>query len=208
MITDEENIASLIAFEQEIADTFNRGEIRFPIHLSGGNEKQLLTVFEDFNKGDWCFSSWRSHYHALLAGIPPEEIKRQIMAGRSMTICSPEHRFFASAIVAGCCPIALGVAWQIKRNGGKEKVFCFLGDMASLTGIALECQNYAKFNELPIVWVIEDNQKSVCTVSHEAWGAKNHEIMMSVHYNKYLWKYDYDLSVKWPHAGSGSRINF
>lgn len=190
----------LIDFEESIATAFNNAEIPFPIHLSKGNELPLLEIFKNFKKGDWCFSQWRSHYHALLAGIPTEEVRRQIMAGRSMTICSPEHRFFASAIVAGIIPIAIGVAWQIKRMGGSERVFLFVGDMTAQTGIAMECYNYAKQHGLPIVWIVEDNGKSVCTATKDVWPE-----YMGITPDYY---YKWDLSAHWPHSGAGKRIQF
>ncbi len=196
MITSQE----LIDFEEDIARRFNNAEIPYPIHLSRGNEEALLSIFKDFRKGDYCFSQWRNHYHALLAGIPPEEVRRQIMTGRSMTICSPEYHFFASAIVAGIIPIALGVAWEIKRRGGNERVWCFIGDMTAQTGIAMECYNYAKQHDLPVVWVVEDNGKSVCTSTRDVWPE-----YMGIKPDYY---YQWDLSAHWPHSGAGRRIQF
>ena len=201
MLSKEE----LIAFEADVAKDFNLGLIRAPIHLSGGNEDQLLEIFKDFRKGDWVFSSWRNHYHALLAGIPPEEVKRQIMAGRSMTVCSPEHRFFSSAIVGGCIPIAMGVAWQIKRMGGKGKVWLFIGDMTACTGIAYECSNYAMGHDLPLRIIVEDNGKSVCTDTASVWGKESvmwggDKPFISAEY--YRW------NLPWPHSGAGKRIQF
>ncbi len=190
----------LIAFEKDIADRFNRAEIPYPIHLSGGNEDELIKIFENFRKGDWVFSSWRNHYHALLSGIPPEEVRRQIMAGLSMTVCSPAHNFFASAIVAGCIPIALGVAWQIKQCGGSEMVWLFLGDMTAQTGMAMECYNYAKQHELPLIFVVEDNGKSVCTETKDVWPQYG-----GIEPDYY---YQWDLSKHWPHSGAGQRIQF
>ncbi len=198
MIDIPEKIASLISFEESIAAAFNNAEIRAPIHLSGGNEEFLINIFKDFKKGDYCFSTWRNHYHALLAGIPPEEVRRQIMAGRSMTVCSPEYRFFASAIVAGCCSIALGVAWEIKRRGGDEKVWIFIGDMGAQTGIALECFNYGKIHDLPLVWVLENNGKSVCTRTKDVWPE----------YVGIEPDYYYEWELHWPHSGAGKRIEF
>lgn len=198
MLTSQE----LIDFETAIATAFNNAEIPYPIHLSRGNELPLIEIFKDFKKGDWCFSQWRNHYHALLTGIPPEEVKRQIMSGRSMTICSPQHRFFASAIVAGIIPIAVGVAWQIKKSGGSEHVFCFIGEMTAETGISHECIKYSTWNDLPITFIIEDNGRSVCTNTKEVWGNlsnwKPHEKIM-------YYKFD---PLEWPHAGAGRRIQF
>lgn len=193
-------VKSLRDFESNIAEEYNAGKIRFPIHLSAGNEQQLLDIFKDAKEGDYFFGQWRSHLHALLAGIPPEEVKRQILTGRSMTICSPEHRFFASAIVAGIIPIAVGVAWQIKCSGGSERVFCFLGDMTAQTGMAMECYNYVKQHDLPIVWIVEDNGKSVCTPTKNVW--PEYQGIKPDYY------YQWDLSQHYPHAGAGRRIQF
>jgi pyruvate dehydrogenase E1 component alpha subunit len=189
----------LIAFEEDIAATYETGVIRAPIHLSGGNEPQLIEVFKDFRPGDYVFSNWRSHYHALLAGVPPEKVKAAIMAGKSMTLCWPEHRFFSSAIFAGCLPIALGVAWQIKRTEGKERVFIFIGDMCALSGLARECLQYANGHNLPLETVVENNGISVCTKTADAWGNIEWD-------KKIITGYNYDLG--WPHSGSGKRINF
>ena len=63
-------VKDLIDFEKDIADIFNRAQIRAPIHLHGNNENQLLKIFENINSEDWIFSSWRSHYHCLLKGVP------------------------------------------------------------------------------------------------------------------------------------------
>ncbi len=197
--TPQLTASDLIKFEKSIADSFNRAEIRAPIHLSGDNEEALINIFKDWREGDWVFSNWRNHYHALLTGIPPEEVRRQIMAGRSMTVCSPEHRFFASAIVAGIIPIALGVAWQIKKESGfSEKVWCFLGDMAAQTGMAMECQNYAKEHDLPLVFVVENNGKSVCTETKSVWPE----------YRGIKPDYYYQWTLPWPHSGAGRRIEF
>ncbi|MEK7766161.1 MAG: insulinase family protein, partial [bacterium] len=61
-----------LAFEQRVKDAFLEGRIRAPIHLSGGNEDQLIEVFSSVRPDDWVLSTWRSHYHALLHGIDPD----------------------------------------------------------------------------------------------------------------------------------------
>ena len=38
-------VESLRAFEQSVANAFNSGTIRSPVHLSGGNEQQLIDYF-------------------------------------------------------------------------------------------------------------------------------------------------------------------
>ncbi len=114
--------AALRAFEQDIAETFNRGEIRSPIHLSSGNEDHLIRYFaEHFRPGDWVCSAWRSHLHALLAGVPPDEVRQKILAGRSITLTFPHHNFISSAIVGGILPIAVGIALGLKRCAPRDE---------------------------------------------------------------------------------------
>ncbi len=64
--------AGLIQFERKMADHWEAGKVRGPIHLSGGNEDELIEIFKYIKPTDWVFSTWRSHYHALLHGVPSE----------------------------------------------------------------------------------------------------------------------------------------
>jgi TPP-dependent pyruvate/acetoin dehydrogenase alpha subunit len=193
----------LIAFEADIAAEFNAGNIRAPIHLDGGNEDQLIEVFKNIRPTDWVFCSWRSHYRALLHGIPPEKVKAKIMAGHSIALCWPEHRFFSSAIVGGNLPIALGVALSIKWRGGHEKVWAFCGDMTSRGGAFHECAQYATAYSLPLRLIIEDNGLSVCTPTVEVWN--NTELTMR-EYGGIITVLKYKLP--WPHSGAGVRVQF
>ena len=48
------NVKQLIKFETEVARRFNNKEIRSPVHLYHGNEKQILKVFEKIDiHNDW-----------------------------------------------------------------------------------------------------------------------------------------------------------
>ena len=143
-------VKDLIDFEKDIADIFNRAQIRAPIHLHGNNENQLLRIFENINSDDWIFSSWRSHYHCLLKGVPPKQLKKDILDGKSMTLLYPEYKIYTSAIVAGVIPIALGTALSLKREGKNEKVYLFMGGMTSETGAAHEAHKYATSHNLPL----------------------------------------------------------
>jgi TPP-dependent pyruvate/acetoin dehydrogenase alpha subunit len=172
----------LIDFEREVADLFEQGKIRAPIHLSKGNECDLIRIFKQIKSTDWVCSTHRSHYHALLKGISKEWLKNEILQGRSITICSREHRFITSAIVGGILPIALGLAMT------GQTVWCFVGDMASETGIFHECVKYAIGHKLPIVFVVEDNGYSVDTPTEQ------------------VWRYSYTKEL--PHQGVGRFVEF
>ena len=194
----------LIQFESEIAELFNAKQIKAVIHLYSGGEEHMLDVFKDVTPEDWVMCSWRSHYQCLLKGVPPDELKAEILAGRSIALCFPEYRIVSSGIVGGILPIALGVALGIKRSGGTNHVHCFLGDMTSETGIAHECIKYSQNFDLPITFHVEDNGLSVCTDTRAAWGSETLTFesgAKNVEFSKYV-------TGKYPHAGSGSRIQF
>ena len=188
----------LRAFEQEIAAAFETGAIRAPVHLSGGNEEEIVAVFRDVRPTDWVFSTYRNHYHALLHRIPPDVLRATIFAGRSMYWHSPEHRFFTSAIVGGILPIAVGVAAGIKRRGGAERVWALIGDMAATTGIFHESVQYADGHDLPIQFVIEDNGWSTDTPTVEAWGTTPPKLRAR--------RYRYTRT--YPHVNTGTFVAF
>jgi pyruvate dehydrogenase E1 component alpha subunit len=198
------NKEQLIAFEEEIAQTFNAGKIRAPVHLYYGNEDAIISVFRKVRPQDWVFCSWRSHYQCLLKGVPPEQVREEILAGRSITLCFPEYNVYSSAIVGGVLPIAVGAAMSIQRQGRDAKVWCFLGEMTAESGIAHESIKYARNHRLPIHFVVEDNGKSVCTDTRDAWAQP--VLSWEGRQDEYITYYRYE--TKYPHAGAGVRVQF
>lgn len=198
------NKQDLIDFEEDIAEEFNNSKIKAPVHLYSGNEDEMISIFKDIKKDDWVLCTWRSHYQCLLKGVPKTEIKQEIMEGRSISLNFPEYRVFSSAIVTGILPISVGLALDIKRSGGNNKVYCFVGDMTSLTGSFSECLRYAKAYDLPIKFIIEDNGKSVCTDTKDTWNVEKHPY--DGINDDYIYYYKY--KTKWPHAGAGQRVQF
>jgi len=193
------NVQNLIDFETDIAESFNRGEIHYPVHLDNGNEEPLIQIFKNIGEDDWVIGSWRMHYKALLKGVPPEELKAAIFRGESMALNFPEYNVYGSAIVGGSIPIALGIAKGISGSG--NSVWCFLGDMTAHCGIFKESREYAENFNLPINWIIEDNGVSVCTDTRESWGMGNKKYRLSHNVT-------YEYKSKYPHAGAGVRVQF
>lgn len=194
MVTKED----LIAFEEDIAQCFNEKQIRAPVHLYHDNEDQLIDIFKWVKKDDWVCCTWRNHYQCLLKGVPKEELKQRILNGKSMVMCIKEHKIVCSSIVGGIPSIAVGIAWGLKRNGGNNQVWCFMGDMSAETGAAHEAMKYASGFDLPITWVIEDNGLSVETPTKAAWGERHTDNIIRYQYK----------NTKFPHSGAGKRILF
>lgn len=195
----QQTVETLIDFENLIVKHWEEGKIRGPIHLSNGNEEQLIEVFKRINQNDWVFSTWRSHYHCLLKDICPVWIEEEILKGKSITLCNVDEKFYSSAIVGGTLSIALGAAMGIKQSGSDEKVWAFIGDMSFESGIFYEVHKYARNFDLPLYFVVEDNDVSTYTPTEATWNKKR-EVPEDVIYYKY--------KSKFPHYGTGKWIAF
>lgn len=199
MFSIKDSKKKLINFELKVKDIYEKGKIKAPVHLSGNNEESLIKIFKNIKKNDWVFSSWRNHYHALLKGIPEKDLLDQICQGRSMSVNSKKYNFYSSSIVGGILPIALGVAMSFKKKSKKSKVWVFIGDMTYETGVFHECYKYAQNFNLPLKFVVEDNNMSTNSPTDKVWQKKS-KIKKNVTYYKYKRKY--------PHHGTGSWILF
>jgi pyruvate dehydrogenase E1 component alpha subunit len=196
----EQTVEDLINFEQLIVNHWESGKIRGPVHLSNGNEEPLIEIFKKIKTTDWVFSTWRSHYHAVLKGIVPSWVEEQILEGKSITICNIDEKFYSSAIVGGTLSIALGVAMGLKRENSEDKVFVFVGDMSFESGLFYETHKYARNYDLPLYFIVEDNGVSTYTPTESTWNNKKREVPEDV-----IW---YDYKSKFPHYGTGKWIAF
>lgn len=190
----------LIDFEQNIKGYWERAEVPYPIHFSGGNEDQLIEIFKEVNEKDYVFSTHRSHYHYLLKGGDPKNLVDMILRGDSQHVYDKKINFLSSSIVAGTVCIAAGVAEAIKRKNSKKHVWCFIGDGAEDEGHFYEAVRYVDGHSLPCTFVIEDNDKAIETPKSERY--KNSEI----NWPSCVRRYCYTLTC--PHVGTGKWVDF
>lgn len=190
------NKKDLISFEKKIYDLFEEGDLPYLIHLCGGNETHLIKIFKDIRKDDWVFSSHRTHYHFLLKGGSDTELIEKIKQGDSMFVFSNTLKFFSSSILSGCTGIACGVALANKLKNSNSKVFCFIGDGAEDEGHFYEAVRFCDANDLNIVFIVEDNDRSVDT-SKQQRGSNTCYLK-----SKKIIRYQY--TPTYPHASTGS----
>lgn len=203
MITKED----LVAFESEIAAIYATGAIRAPVHLRSGREDQLIQIFSERRIGpdDYVLGFWDSHELALLKGVPREELKRAILDGKSISLCFPEHKILCSGIVGSLMAVATGIAWSLKRQNKKGRVFLFCGEMSSETGIFHEAVKYAHNFDLPATFVVCDNGVSVMTDTRQIWGSQDPWFKGTKFEDKIIY---FKYSNGYPHSGLGKRIAF
>ena len=188
----------LIKFEDEIVELYENGEIPHMLHVCGGNEDQLIEIFKDIKKGDYIFSSHRTHYHYLLAGGTKEDLKSRIINGESMYIFNKDINFLSTSIVAGTPCIAAGVALGLKKSNSSQHVWCFIGDGAEDQGHFYEAVRYVEGFDLPCTFVIEDNDRSVDASKRDRYG--DSEMKWN---EKYVIRYHY--IPTYPHTGTYSK---
>jgi len=204
---------SLIAFEDRVAQEFKDGKINCPVHLSGGNEDMLLSIFNTVNERDYVLSTHRNHYHYLLKGGDPEKLMAELRGeeggccggkGRSMHIYDKSINFLTSAIVGGICSIGVGIALGVKKKykGKKDRpmVWVFVGDGCEDSGFFVEAVRFGVSRDLPITFVIEDNDRAVEATKADRW--HNHSQITS----KNIIRYNY-VSTK-GHVGVGEFVSF
>ncbi len=186
-----------MAFEQGTREAFADGSLPFLVHLSGGNEADLISIFRAVKPEDWVFSTHRNHYHALLKGIHPDRLAQLIADGRSMFVFSEDHNFVTSSILAGNAAMAAGVALAIQQDGESRHVWCFVGDGAEDNGHFYEAVRFATARDLPVTFVIEDNDRQVDTDFVSRWGSSNRFPWDSPKVIRYHYK------PTFPHGGAG-----
>jgi len=194
-------------FEKEIADIFASGAIRAPVHLRGGREQKLIDIFKKNKIGpnDYVFGYWDSHELALLKGVPREELKQAIIQGKSISLCFPKYKLLCSGIVGSLMGTAVGVAWALKKQKNKGRVFIFCGDMSSETGIFHESVKYATNYKLPVTFVVCDNGLSVMTDTRATWGCTQPWFVNTKYAKKIIY---FKYKNKYPHSGLGRLIKF
>jgi len=190
---------NLIRFEKDMVDLYEQGLIQGTIHLSKGNEDELIEIFKKIKPNDWVFTNHRSHYHCILKSHDMGWVGMEILSGNSMHMNSQTHKIFSSSIVGGCLSIAVGTAMAIKRLKKKDRVFVFVGDMAAEMGIFIESMDYASRHNLPITFIIEDNEIAVYTPTQKVWGTA---MGTKTDLKEYTYKLGY------PHHGIGKWVNF
>jgi len=192
----------LIETTNRIIDLYHSGELPYIMHLCGGNEDQLIKIFDCIKEGDYIFSTHRAHYHYLLAGGNPDELIEEIKKGNSMFLFKKELNFYTSSIVAGTPCIATGVALALKMKNSRQKVWCFIGDGAEDEGHFYEAVRFVQSNNLACTFIIEDNDKSVDS------SRENRHNTYLMNWPDCVIRYSY--KPVYPHCGSGSqnRISF
>lgn len=160
-------------FEERAGQMYGMGLIGGFCHLYVGQEAVAVGVQSAMQDGDSMITAYRAHGHTLAIGADPKAVMAELTGraggiakgkGGSMHMFDPDKGFYGGhGIVGAQVPLGAGLAFAHKyRNDGGVSV-TFFGDGAANQGQVYETFNMAELWQLPVVFIIENNQYAMGT---------------------------------------------
>lgn len=160
-------VALIRRFEDRVYRLFLEGEIPGTLHQYQGQEAVAAGVCSTLRLDDWITSTHRPHGHALAKGVVTREAMAELYGkatgccggkGGSMHLGDPAVGMLpAIAIVGGGNTVVTGLALAMKLRKTDQVAACFFGEGATNEGAFHEGLNFSAVEQLPIVWVCENN---------------------------------------------------
>ena len=149
-------------------------------HIYIGQEAIAVGSIAAVNDDDPVVLAYRDHGHALARGMDPKHCMAEMFGriggcakgkGGSMHMFDAEHFLYGGhGIVGAQTPLGTGLAFATKYedeiiNDGKSNhvTLCYLGDGALNQGCFYEAMNLASLQDLPVIFVLENNRYSMGT---------------------------------------------
>lgn len=160
-------------FEEEAERQYKAARIGGYCHLSSGQEAATVGTVEALRESDLLVTGYRCHGFALARGVSPEAVMAELFGrrdgcahgrGGSMHLLDVSRGYYGGwGIVAGQLPVATGMALALRRRERADAVLCELGDGAVNMGAWHESLNLAAVWELPIVFLVVNNEYGMGT---------------------------------------------
>jgi pyruvate dehydrogenase E1 component alpha subunit len=160
-------------FEERAGQLYGMGLIGGFCHLYIGQEAIAVGVQAAQQPGDQVITGYREHGHMLACGMDPKEVMAELTGrasgsshgkGGSMHMFSTEAAFYGGhGIVGAQVSLGTGIAMANRYRGDNKVCFTYFGDGAANQGQVYESFNMAQLWDLPVVYVIENNQYAMGT---------------------------------------------
>jgi pyruvate dehydrogenase E1 component alpha subunit len=155
-------------FEERAGEMYAKAKIGGFLHLCIGEEATIVGAIDALEDGDYLLSTYREHGQALARGTSANAVMAELFGridgcssgrGGSMHLFDFERRFLGGyGIVGGNLPLAAGVALACDYRETDDAVLCMFGDGASNQGTFGETMNLVALWDLPIVFMVVNNQ--------------------------------------------------
>lgn len=175
-------------FDVRLIKEKKRGRLRGTLYSSHNQEAVLVGALFGLKSTDWISpihrdmpafflkdirAGWRN---ADRVGMTIQEVCAQVWGkagspGRARDnwshIGSKAKRIIHStSMLAGTIPVAAGVVYADRLNGGDAVVLTFNGEGSTAQGVFHEAVNFAAVHKLPVVTIVENNQWAYGTPTH------------------------------------------
>jgi pyruvate dehydrogenase E1 component alpha subunit len=160
-------------FEERAGQLYGMGLIGGFCHLYIGQEAIAVGVQAAHRPGDQVITGYREHGHMLACGMDPKAVMAELTGratgsskgkGGSMHMFSTKAAFYGGhGIVGAQVPLGTGIAFANRYRDDKKVCFTYFGDGAANQGQVYESFNMAQLWDLPVVYVIENNQYAMGT---------------------------------------------
>jgi pyruvate dehydrogenase E1 component alpha subunit len=155
-------------FEERAGEMYAKAKVGGFLHLAIGEEATIVGAARAMRDADYLVSTYRSHGHALARGTSPNAVMAELFGrvdgcsrgrGGSMHMFDLERRFMGGyGIVGGNLPLAAGMGLAADYLGTGDATVCTFGDGASNQGTFGETMNLAALWNLPVVFMVTNNQ--------------------------------------------------
>ncbi|MEA2272402.1 MAG: pyruvate dehydrogenase component alpha subunit [Solirubrobacteraceae bacterium] len=155
-------------FEERAGEMYAKAKVGGFLHLAIGEEATIVGATRAMRESDYLISTYRSHGHALSRGTHPRAVMAELFGkvdgccggrGGSMHMFDLKRRFMGGyGIVGGNLPLAAGMGLASDYRGTDEVTLCVFGDGASNQGTFGETMNLAALWNLPVVFLVTNNQ--------------------------------------------------
>ena len=160
-------------FEEKAAEAYALGKIGGFCHLYIGQEAVAAGSLAALRHDDYVISSYREHGQALVRGVSAKAAMAELYGkatgcskgkGGSMHLFDAAKRFMGGhGIVGGHVPLAAGIGFAIKYQGGDQVCLCYFGEAAVNIGAFHEALNMSSVYHLPVIFCCENNRYGMGT---------------------------------------------
>jgi len=164
-------------FETECIKLYRQGLIIGYFHPYLGEEAIATGVCAALRKDDYIVSTHRGHGHCIARGGELKKMVAEVLGreagycrgrGGSMHIADVNiGNIGANGIVGGGIPIGVGAGLGISIRGTDQVAVIFFSDGACNNGVFAESLNLAAIWDLPVIFLLENNQYAVSSPIEE-----------------------------------------
>ncbi|WP_049778729.1 thiamine pyrophosphate-dependent dehydrogenase E1 component subunit alpha [Erwinia tasmaniensis] len=179
------SMKTIRVFEDRLHQDYATGTIPGFAHLYAGQEATAVGIMSHLSDSDQIASTHRGHGHCIAKGVDVIAMMKEIYGkaggvcngkGGSMHIADLSKGMMgANGILGAGAPLVCGAALAAKIRAQGDVAICFGGDGGVNQGAVLESMNLATVWNLPLMFVVENNDYAQSTPQKRSTSVTSYE---------------------------------